>query len=137
MKKLLVGGAVAAGLFMTTTVAGASNDVATYAKVGGHTYNVCVTNDPSSAEITNIEFGSMPNQPVEVAAPANWSFRPMFNGGFAAEWDAQVGTTAIAPGATLCGFEFSESGKPLRAAEPISLFTDGRTILITTSAIRR
>jgi hypothetical protein len=115
---------------------GASNYFATYSKVSHGTYSVCVTNDPSSAEITNIAFGDLKNQPALVAAPANGSFRPMATEtGYSAEWDAQLGTASILPGAALCGFEFSVNGRPLKGGQTVRLYTDGRTYLGTTTAM--
>ena len=137
MRKYLIAAGAAAGLFVSTTFAGASNYAATYSKVG-MAYDVCVTNDPSSPEITNIQFGAFNTQPKPVAAPANWSFKTTFSTatGYSAEWDVLLGSPGIQAGQTLCGFEFSLHGKPLKGPEPVTLYTDGRIFLATTTATR-
>jgi hypothetical protein len=136
MKPLIIVGAVSAGLSLTTIVAEPRTTSRLYSKVSHGTYSVCVTNDPSSAEITNIAFGDLKNQPALVAAPANGSFRPMATEtGYSAEWDAQLGTASILPGAALCGFEFSVNGRPLKGGQTVRLYTDGRTYLGTTTAM--
>ena len=141
MRKLLTATAVAAGLFLSTTAAGAAGATATYSSPSHGTYALCVTNNTGFPyNIDQIQVTGLAKQPTGTA-PANWFFAPPIQIGttWVAEWDALDPTLGLAPNATSCAFTFTQHGRPLKATLTVNLLmhnNSGLPISVQTTAAR-
>jgi hypothetical protein len=121
MRKLLITAAVGAGLLMTSVAAYAAT-AGTYTHSQG-SYTLCVTNnvvDSGATQLVEVDLGGLPRQPSATTSPAGWTATTSSAG---TVWTIRWVTfgNGINNGAQLCGFGFTDHGRPLTAALPLTI----------------
>jgi len=142
MRKLLIATVVAAVTVLSATLSAAASSTASYSETSHGKYNLCITNDLGlGLNIAQVQIVGLNKQPAYITVPANWSFAPVqLNGKWSARWTASDPTLGIVPGATLCGFTFTQAGRPLKALLTVNVTTfapfSGFPTTVTTTANR-
>lgn len=123
MRKLLIITAAAAGILMSTVAVNATTPAGTYTRSQG-SYSLCVTNNvvvSGATQMVQVNLGGLPRQPGSLTSPAGWSASTSsLNGIWTISW-VTFGN-GVGLNGQLCGFGFTDHGRPLTTALPLTIF---------------